>query len=80
MTLVIGIIVAAAIGYGWWRLSLHMHPYARCLWCRRGRRGQNRGSGDRVWGNCKHCGGSGKRLRWGAREQLDLRRAQRPEQ
>ena len=39
---------------------------------RRGRRGRNRGSGRKVlgevWGNCKHCGGSGRRLRLGAKE------------
>lgn len=66
MTLAAGVVIAAAVGCGWWRLSLRLHPYAACRWCR-GRRGRNRGSGT-VWGRCGHCGGKGERLRWGARE------------
>ena len=70
MTLAIILVLAAAGGYVLWRLSLRAHPYARCLWCR-DRRGRNRGSGRKVlgevWGNCKHCGGSGRRLRLGAK-------------
>ena len=66
MILVIIIVLSAAGGYVLWRISLRAHPYARCLWCR-GRRGRNRGSG-RVWGNCKHCGATGRRLRLGAKE------------
>ena len=66
MTLAIIVALSAAAGYVLWRMSLRAHPYARCLWCR-GRRGRNRGS-RQVWGNCKHCGGSGRRLRLGAKE------------
>ena len=67
MILVIIVVLSAAGGYVLWRLSLRAHPYARCLWCR-GRGGRNRGSGRRVWGKCKHCGASGRRLRLGAKE------------
>jgi len=64
---VLYLLAIAAIIVGWWRLSLHRHPYAPCRWCS-GRRGRNRGSTSRAWGRCKRCGGKGERLRWGARE------------
>ena len=63
---VLYLITAAAIAFGWWRLSLHFHPYAPCRKCA-GRRGRNAGSTSKVWGRCTRCGGKGERLRWGAK-------------
>jgi hypothetical protein len=63
---VVFIVTAAAFAFGWWRLSLRWWPYAPCRRCSR-RRGRNAGSKGNRWGNCKNCGGSGKRLRWGAK-------------
>ena len=66
-----GILILAGIGVavvGCWRISLRIHPYARCLWCAGRRQGTNRGSTRKRWGKCRHCGGTGRRLRWGARE------------
>jgi hypothetical protein len=67
VTVVLIIIAAAVIAYGRWRLSLRRHPYAPCRWCV-GRSGRNPGSNRERWGKCRKCGGTGKRLRLGARE------------
>jgi hypothetical protein len=61
--LILAVLVAA---FGWWRLSLHLWPYAPCRWCR-GRK-NSLGSSRGRWGDCWRCGGKGKRLRWGAHE------------
>lgn len=61
------LIAAAVIAFGWWRLSLRFWPYAPCRACRR-RTGKNLGSNRERWGDCPKCGGSGKRLRRGARQ------------
>ena len=65
MSLALLIIVIAAVSFGGWRWSLHKHPYAPCRWCKGGR---NAGSTRSKFGFCKHCGGSNRRLRWGAKE------------
>ena len=51
----------------WWLLSLAWHPYAACGRCK-DRRGKNLGSKATRWGDCGKCGGSGKRIRTGARQ------------
>ena len=58
-------IVAAGLVV-WWLLSLAWHPYAACGRCK-DRRGRNVGSKASRWGDCGKCGGSGKRIRVGAR-------------
>jgi hypothetical protein len=40
-------------------------PHAKCRWCK-GRK-RSRSPSGRAWRNCSHCGGSGERLRVGAR-------------
>jgi hypothetical protein len=60
--LIVAVLVSAFV---WWRISLHLWPYARCRWCR-GRKGHSLGSSRGRWGNCSRCGGKGKRMRWGA--------------
>jgi hypothetical protein len=57
-------IIAAAAAAGWY-ISLRRHPYAPCRWCRGTSR--NAGSTRKRWGACPRCGGTGRRLRWGAR-------------
>lgn len=47
------------------QLSLYLWPYAKCRWCRG--KGRNLGSNSDRWGNCFRCGGSGKKLRRGAK-------------
>jgi hypothetical protein len=59
--------VVVAIVWAGWRASVRRYPYAPCRRCG-GRRGRNAGSSAHRWGNCAVCGGSGKRLRWGAKE------------
>jgi hypothetical protein len=66
MELILVILAAGAVSYGYWRFSLRRHPYARCRWCRGS--GRNLGSSRGRWGKCTHCGGTGRRLRWGARD------------
>ena len=66
MNLAVGVIIVVLVAVGWWQIDLRRRPYARCLWCR-GRSGRNTKSRQR-WGNCRHCGGSGKRLRWLAKD------------
>lgn len=50
---------------GAYYLSLRMWPYTRCRRCDGG--GRNAGSNRNRWGPCRSCGGSGKRLRLGAK-------------
>lgn len=62
VVLLIGAGVITAIGY---RISLAIHPYVRCRWCRGGR-----DYGDvfsRAFGDCRHCKGTGRKLRLGVR-------------
>lgn len=68
MTLLL-LIAVASVAYGSWRVSLRLHPYAPCRRCS-GNRGRNWGSTGSRWGNCPRCGGSGRRMRWGARKPL----------
>lgn len=64
-----GVDVAIAIGAALlalaWLLDVAFHPWARCLAC--GGKRTNPGSSVKAWGECKVCGGSGRRLRFGAR-------------
>jgi hypothetical protein len=46
-------------------ISIFLWPYARCRSCRGS--STNIGSSHRRWGVCGRCGGSGKRVRLGAR-------------
>jgi hypothetical protein len=56
-------VLAAA---GWWLLRLRLHPYGRCRRCR-SRPGRNIGSSAEAYGRCGACGGTGERIRTGAR-------------
>ena len=69
MTRLLELAAIAAVLYGArWRWRLYKHPYAPCRWCRgKQGRGRNKGSTGDEWGRCKHCGGKGERLRWGAK-------------
>jgi hypothetical protein len=63
-----------AVAVIWWLVRLRRHPFGGCYACK-GRRGRNRGSDDGQWGRCPVCGGSGERVRFGARSvRHDLRR------
>jgi hypothetical protein len=57
---------ALAAWCGWYFIACKWWPYGPCLRCI-GHPGRNRGSNSRRWGNCKRCGGTGKRVRLGAR-------------
>ena len=68
MSALLIIIVITVAGAGYY-IDLRLHPYAPCRRCSDGRgRGRNKWSRSSAWGSCKACGGSGKRLRFGARE------------
>lgn len=41
-----------------------LRPYARCRWCEHGVKASKSG---RSWRDCRHCRGSGKRIRLGRR-------------
>jgi hypothetical protein len=56
----------AGVAVVWWLMRLQFHPRGPC-WACRGRRGRNWGSDETQWGWCRVCGGSGERLRLGAR-------------
>ena len=56
--LLIALVVVAVISRWRW-------PIARCRSCRGS--GRNAGSNSDRWGICRRCGGSGKRIRVGAR-------------
>ncbi|HVB45262.1 MAG TPA: hypothetical protein VNF47_21510 [Streptosporangiaceae bacterium] len=60
------LVVLLVAGYaGWWVLSRWLWPFTACWRCQGGRR--NPGSNARRWGKCRACGGSGERMRFGAR-------------
>lgn len=63
---VLAVIVVLAGGWGLYLLRCWTHPFGPCRSCK-GRRGRKAGSTRRSWGRCRACGGSGERLRWGAR-------------
>jgi hypothetical protein len=58
-------IVAAAVLFGAYYLSLRMWPYGPCLICQGS--GRNWGSNGKRHGICRACRGSGRRTRLGAR-------------
>jgi hypothetical protein len=63
-----GILLLLAIGalYYWgWRQSLRKWPYTKCRKCEGTQK--NEGSNKERWGKCPECGGTGRRLRWGAK-------------
>lgn len=60
-TLFLGAVILAAL----YVASLKIWPFTSCGWCSGG--GRNAGSNRKRWGNCRHCGGTGRRLRFGAR-------------
>jgi len=62
--LAIGIIIFAAIVYGWHRLSVLMWPNRPCRWCHG--TGRNWGSNKDRWGRCWFCHGQ-PRKRKGAK-------------
>ena len=53
MKLVLAIIIATAIAFGWWRLSLLLWPNRPCWWCKG--TGRNFGSNRKRWGTCWFC-------------------------
>lgn len=59
----IAALVLAGTAYYW---ACKWWPYGPCFRCL-GHPGRNRGSNARRWGRCKRCGGTGQRIRWGAR-------------
>lgn len=69
MALVLVLAAVAVAGWYGWRRSLRKWPYAPCKACQ-GRAGRNEGSNRDRWGACRVCGGSGRRLRRGARAAL----------
>jgi DnaJ-class molecular chaperone len=58
---VIAVITVAGTGWYW---SLRLYPYRPCGSCRGS--GRNPGSTSRRFGGCRDCGGSGRKLRFGA--------------
>lgn len=58
------LILAAIIGVCYY-VSLRIWPYRPCRRCEGG--GRNAGSNRRRFGTCPACGGSGRKLRTGAR-------------
>jgi hypothetical protein len=58
--------LAAVAAVTAWLLRLRWWPYGRCPACQ-GRKGRGTGSSPRAWSRCSRCGGSGERLRPGAR-------------
>ena len=60
-----GVLVLIGLGlFAAWFVSLLLWPNAPCTLCKGS--GRNAGSSSRRWGSCRRCGGSGKRLRFGA--------------
>lgn len=55
---------AALIGLLAWAADVAINPRAKCRACDGS--GHHWLSRDKAWGDCKACGGSGKRLRFGA--------------
>jgi hypothetical protein len=65
----VGILLIFAIGavaYWSWRVSLRKWPYGPCRAC--GGKQRSPGSNRERWGKCSKCGGTGRQLRMGARE------------
>ena len=58
------LVLAAVIAGGYWG-SLRLWPWRPCRRCDGG--GRNAGSNRRRFGTCPACGGSGRKLRLGAR-------------
>lgn len=56
--------VALVLGGGYY-LSVRLWPYTKCGRC--SGTGKNAGSTGKRWGNCRRCGGSGRRFRFGTR-------------
>lgn len=61
------LVVAALAGILFVLYMLHcrIYPYAPCKSC--AKTGTSAGSTKRFWNRCRTCGGSGERLRFGAR-------------
>jgi hypothetical protein len=59
------LVVVALVLIAAWVVSLLLWPFARCGRCEGS--GTSPGSSGKRWGDCRRCGGSGKRLRLGAR-------------
>ena len=60
--LVLALLAVAALGF--YAGHCWLFPFARCRWCRG--RPQKRSKSGRTFGRvCKHCGGSGQRVRTG---------------
>jgi hypothetical protein len=55
-------VLAVAAG---WAVDVAVNPRAPCRLC--GGDGHHWLSRDKAWGDCRACGGTGKRLRMGAR-------------
>jgi hypothetical protein len=68
MYLVIIALFLLAIGAATLREWRRYHS-AACRWCRGSGKAYQPGKGRRYWGDCRHCGGTGTRLRAGARIQ-----------
>jgi DnaJ-class molecular chaperone len=62
VTIVLIVAALAAAGY---YVSLRIWPWTYCRRCEGG--GRNAGSNRRRFGTCPACGGSGRKLRLGAR-------------
>jgi hypothetical protein len=61
--LILGIV---GVAYWQWRVSLRRWPYRRCRKC--GGSARTEGSTRARFGRCPECKGTGRQLRWGARE------------
>jgi hypothetical protein len=59
------VLLAVLVAAGRWGWHAWRHPYGPCWSCRGS--GRNRGSTGKRHGQCKRCGGTGRRLRTGAR-------------
>lgn len=53
---VIGAVTLGGCGAWWWWKT---HPHTRCPWCRGS--GRNPLSTRQRYGDCRHCGGSGRK-------------------
>jgi len=58
------VILWGVIGFAVWVASLYLWPFAPCWKC--GGSGRNPGS-KKVYGQCRRCTGTGRRIRLGAR-------------
>lgn len=60
------VVVLVAVAVAAYFVHSRIYPYTSCGWCK-GSSGKSRASGfRRVWKDCPHCKGSGRRLRFGA--------------